>query len=269
MSARAVFNSNKEYHADKEHLSASGAKAILKSPAYFKHQQDQPMKSDALDFGTTVHELLLGLDQLVECDFLDWKSDEAKKERARIRADGKTPMIERDLAEARAVANAIKAHPMAAALLDAKDAICEQSIYWDHWRARPDWYRMSDGRAALLDIKTTALPLHGSQQAIRHALNKEVATFGYHIQAAIHGEGVHQLTGLPADNIIVWASKKPPYHVALTVIDEDALKVGRLLAERAMNTWLACQEMDEWPGIGQESFYIGLPSWAEGMGEES
>jgi hypothetical protein len=50
-----------EYHADRDSLSVSGAKVLLKAPALFKWQQDHPVHKDVFDFGSAAHALVLGV----------------------------------------------------------------------------------------------------------------------------------------------------------------------------------------------------------------
>lgn len=268
MSAVAKEEPNATYHADLDHLSASGAKAILKSPAYFQHQQSKPMKSDAFDFGTTVHELLLGGDQIEVIDFPDFRSKAAQKARDEARAEGKTPMIARHLNEASKVVAALKEHPIVDALATTAGAIKERSIYWDRWKARPDLYFEGPEVVSMWDLKTTRELIPSNLIKAQADLGKELAQYGYHIQAAIHSAGVEALTGKRVTCNIIWVSKQAPHHVLITELDEAALEVGRRLADRAMRTWQACRESGEWPGVSRDVINIGLPRWAEGMGED-
>jgi hypothetical protein len=110
------------YHGHKSSLSVSGAKKLLppSCPAIFKWQRDngQPHKA-VFDFGHAAHAVVLGAGADIKVvDAPDWRTKAAKADADEIRAAGHIPLLAHEWAQVRGMADAIKAHPIASALLE-------------------------------------------------------------------------------------------------------------------------------------------------------
>ena len=150
------------YHADTGSLSSTGARKILACPARFKWERDHPPAptTKAFDFGKLSHKLVLGEGsaiQIVEAD--NWLSKAAKEQRDAARADGAVPVLRSEYDTAKAMREAVMAHPVAGALFTAGSA--ELSGYWQdeptdiRLRFRPDWLTGHINRVTCVDYKTT------------------------------------------------------------------------------------------------------------------
>lgn len=259
------------YHADPVpggSLSASGAKKLLppSCPARYHHDRlfGPPPKS-TFDFGTAAHKLALGAGpQIVIVDAPDWRSSQAREARDSARFEGHVPLLIAEFGEVQAMADALRRHPVASALLDPGRGKPEQSLFWTDdetgiWcRARLDWlpHRDSGRRLIITDYKTAAA-------ADPASIRKAVANFGYHMQAAWYIDGIHALGIDPEPAFVfIFQEKVPPYLVTVVQLDDDAVAVGYARNMLAREIWRDCTQAGEWPGYSRDIELISLPSWA-------
>ena len=136
-----------EYHADRESLSVSGAKDLLRAPALYQWRLDHAEEHDYFDFGSAAHAYLLGAGRPVESvDAADWRSAAARAERDRIRDEGSIPVLLQEWVRIQDMADAISHHRMASSLLD--DGRPERNQRWRpgrlHQQVRPRRQRTLD-----------------------------------------------------------------------------------------------------------------------------
>ncbi len=261
------------YHADpvpEGSLSQSGAKTLLKEggPALFAWQRANPKpRTKAMELGTAAHKLVLGAGQeLHEVKENDWTTNRAKKARDDARAEGKLPLLTKDLDVAKAMAAALREHEWAQRLLT-QPGRPEMSAFWQDpdykvWR-RLRWDFMPEpdpGRRPVIpDYKTAA-------SAGPKAFAKALADFGYHHQGDWYPAGYAAMFGDRIGDYPVMAfivqEKEPPYRVAVYQLHQDALKFGRKRNEKAMRIYRECTENDDWPGYEPGPQVLDLPYWA-------
>jgi hypothetical protein len=257
------------YHGDpvpEGSLSSSGARRLLppSCPALFKHERDHGSKAKrTFDVGHAAHKLVLGVGpDLVVVDAPDWRTKAAQQQRDEAYASGAVPVLAREFAEVRAMAEALKRHDLARALLDPTRGSGEQSAFWvddetDVWRrARFDWLPDATGHLIVPDYKTAAC---SSPAAFRRA----AASFGYHQQASWYLDAVRAL-GLAetASFIFIVQEKSAPYLVSIIELDSQAMKLGAEENRRAIDIFARCMRSDTWPGYHEGVALIGLPPWA-------
>ncbi|MER7278348.1 PD-(D/E)XK nuclease-like domain-containing protein [Dactylosporangium sp. NPDC000244] len=249
-------------------LSASGAKLLLppSCPALFRYAADNPPKTKRVfDLGHAAHKLVLGVGaELVAVDADNWLTKKAKEAAAEARAEGKIPLLAREVAQVKAMAAAIRRNPLASKLLDPAHGKPEQSIFWHDrqagiWRrARLDWLpEPGRGRFVIPDYKT-------AQSANPADFAKAVHTYRYHLQDRWYRDAA-QAVDLADDPLFVFIvqMKEPPYLVTTVQLDAETQRVGRELAEQAMATFRDCSEVGYWPGFADDDIpEISLPSWA-------
>ena len=110
-----------QYHADPlRHLggslSSTTAKRLLapSCPALARYKADHPEHKDAYDLGSATHALTLGTGcPIVEVDASTWGGKAAKEAREQARAVGAVALLSKELATARAMADAVRADPRA------------------------------------------------------------------------------------------------------------------------------------------------------------
>ena len=260
-----------EYHADPVpggSLSSSGARKLLppSCPALFRHELDNPATpTRALDLGTAAHRMVLGLGgSFVVVDADSYRTKAAQQARDEARAAGAAPLLNHEYEQVMAMADAIRAHPVAGALLCRGDVAPEQSLFWRDeefgiWRrARLDairWPRSPGGRILITDYKTTTC-------ADPRQFARSAASYGYHQQDDWYRDGVTALLDADPAFLFVAQEKTPPYLVTVCELDDDAIKAGRERNRRAMEVYAECKATGDWPPYSNDIEVISLPAWS-------
>jgi PDDEXK-like domain of unknown function (DUF3799) len=260
------------YHADPVpggSLSVSGAKKLLppSCPAAFRYEQDHPKPpSDAMDLGTVAHKMVLGSGpEIVVVDAANWMTKAAKEQREAARQASKVALLAGDYARAQAMANAVRSHPIAGALLHPDAGTPEQSLFWQDratgimLRARADFLPSAGsygGRFIITDLKTCASAEPGA--AIRSVMN-----FRYFMQAPWYADGAAAL-GLHPDPsfLFVFVESAPPHLITVIQLDDEAMQAGRNLNRQAIERYRDCTEAGVWPGYSDDIELVSLPPWA-------
>lgn len=267
---------NDAYHADPVpdgSLSVSGAKKLLPPwcPAIYRWERDHPVHKDVYDFGSAAHKLVLDDPdaQVIVVNAPDWRTKAAREQRDAARAVGNIPILAGDAYHVQAMAEQIRAHPVAAALLSGPGR-AEQSAFWPDartgiWRrARFDWLPdAGDGRLLLVDYKTAA-------SANPYKFAKAVADYGYHMQADWYLQCATALDlGPDPAFLFIVQEKAAPYVVSVVQLDEDALRIGAELNARALDVYAECVYADVWPGYSTGIDVVSLPGYYQHQHEET
>lgn len=267
--------SNEAYHADKTSLSSSGARKLLppSCPAKFRYEQDHPQPATkTFDYGNAAHKEVLGNGpDLVVVDADLWNTDAIRDEIAAIRAAGGIPLKQHEMDMVKAMADAIRRHPLAAALLDPAYGAPEQSGFWIdeptgiRRRVRFDWLpSQQDGRLIIPDYKTAA-------DASDRVMEKEIEKYGYNCQAAWYEEAAQalELGGKDTEMLLIAQEKKPPYLVNVIGIEAFSREIGRAKNRVAIEKFAECTASGHWPGYADdEPNYLALPGYAENRDKE-
>ncbi|MEV0660164.1 PD-(D/E)XK nuclease-like domain-containing protein [Actinomadura luteofluorescens] len=260
------------YHADPVpggSLSSSEARRLLppSCPALFRHYKDNPQArttTKALDFGSAAHAVVLEGDEspIVAVNAENYRTKAAQQQRDAARAAGKYPLLPDELETVREMAAALKAHPLAAKLLEHGRA--ERSLFWAdpetgvRRRARLDWHReRRGGRVIVPDYKTAV-------SAEPRAFGRAVREHGYHVQAPWYLDGLQalDLAGPDAAFVFIVQEKTAPYVVTVAELDADALALGQALVRRSIEIYQQCTETGIWPGYSGDIVHVSLPPWA-------
>lgn len=271
LDAQGVFDISFEaYHA---HPALSKSKMVQllppSCPAQFRYDQDHPQPpKQVFDFGHAAHRLLLGAgENLAVIDADSWRDPGAGRDRDFARGDGYIPLLTKDFEKAKAMAQAVRRHPLAGRLFI--DGRPEQSLFWIdpesgvQMRARLDW--LSDPRESRLvvaDFKTI-------RDVGLDTIERSIYDYAYHMQDVQYRDGVMALELGDEDTVMVFvfASKQPPFLVRCVQLELMALKLGRARIRRAVATYLECTRTGHWPGY-DETAYAALPPWGEKRDEE-
>jgi hypothetical protein len=249
----------REYHADRDSLSVSGAKVLLKAPALFRHQQENPEHKDVFDFGSAAHALVLGagMDSIYVTPLEEFRTKEAKAEKAAAQSEGLAVVTPADWLVICDMADALSQHRLAMQLLsDGKPEVSAYALDEPTGvlrRGRFDWL----GSTILTDYKTAA-------SAEPSAFAGSAAKFGYHMQAAWYLDLAADL-GHPAEAFaFIVQEKAAPYLVSVVVLDDAAVNRGRELNRQALEIFRDCHDSNLWPGYVTDSEYavVDLPRWA-------
>jgi len=245
---------NADYHKDPALGSTSLKTLATKTPAHYQHDLTHAKYSDAFDFGTAVHSLILEGDEsgVGVWNFPNWTTKAAREGREESRAAGKIPLLEKDWQQVEAIRDAVMAHPLAKAAFTGHKP--EQSVFWDEdglmLKCRPDAWQPG----ALIDLKT-------ARSADPNEFGKTAHEFGYHQSAAHYIDGVKAATGEELPFHFVLVEKTAPYLVSVVELDIEAINIGRHLNDRAKRIYRECIESNTWPGYPNAEL-ISLPMWA-------
>lgn len=266
------------YHGqptDGPSISSSGLRTIwTQSPAHFwatsslNPNRIPQADNEAFNVGRLAHKLLIEGREGLEKDFAirpsewsDWRTKPAREWREQQILAGKTVVTEDDLAAVTGMAESLGRHPLVkAGILDGR---VERSLIWKDaetgvWlKARPDVIPNASGIVA--DLKTTV-----SVQT--DALEKSLASYGYHVQAALVGMGLKATLGVQMEDFaLVWVEKTAPWCVRVTSLTGADIERGAMQVRAALRTFADCLASGRWPGPGgdrQDAEYLALPTWA-------
>lgn len=243
-----------EYHADRDSLSVTGAKVLIKSPAKFRWQQNNPVHKDAFDFGHAAHAKVLGVGAEIVAIDVDSKRGKAWTEPAEAaRADGRIPLLRKEADAVDAMSEAVlagKARP----LFEGEGAN-EQTIRWDEedvqCRARLD--RLTPH--GIVDLKTTI-------DASPSGFGRSAANYRYDLQHATYVRGIEATTNERLPFIFVAVEKTEPYPVALYVLPPDAIDRGDRSRIDALDIYRRCRDTNQWPDYPTDITELTWPRWA-------
>jgi hypothetical protein len=261
-----------EYHADpcpEPSLSASIAQVLLaQSPAHARtqHPRLNPLfvrEDEArFDLGTAVHAFLLeGATRFTVVAATDWRTKAAQEQRARIRAEGKIPLlaeqagrVEEMAAAARDQLSFYSPRPFAAG--DPEVTLVWQEPNGIRCRARLDW--LTPDRRWIWDYKSTEGSAHPEAWT-----RGPLFSLGYDVQAAFYRRGVQVLTGIEPDFGFVVQETYAPYALSVIGLGPDVLVLGEKKRLRAVELWGKCLESGTWPGYPAQVCTAELPPWVE------
>jgi len=246
------------YHADPA-LSASGAKTLLHSPARFAWEREHGTKaSDAMDFGTLVHALVLRSHdrRIVVSPFASMRTKEAQTFAAECAAEGSILVSSKDVRRAIAVAKAVHAHPLAGAILS--EGRPEVTLRWDDketgvpCRGRIDWLRKN----AIVDVKTVGR--YGGCEL--DPFGRQAASLDYPMSAANYVAGVAALTGETLPFITIAVEVDAPHFITVSQYDEADLLAGHERMREAIAEYARRTESGQWVDPPQIET-VPVPQW--------
>ena len=250
-------------------LNKSGIEKLLDCPLAYKLgliQKEEP--TPAMLFGTLVHSMILEpetVDSLYHVMQASATTKAGKAERAQAIEEGKTIVSAADFAKAKAMQARVQAHPAASWLLGLPGH-SEVSMFWEmqtedgrirQCKARADRIAKVGEGEVIIDLKTTSGPVSPAE------LEKTVARFGYHRQAAWYCDGYERIAGKPCLGFyFIFISTTQPYLVTAGKMNDEAQAIGWgdcLKAEKILHE---CEASGKWPGYADQLIEFDLPAWA-------
>lgn len=245
------------YHADpapQPSLSNSIAKILLDaSPAKAWHshprlnQDFRRVEEDKFDIGTAAHSILLeGMDNIVDCEFGDWRKDAAKDMRNAARSQGKTPLLSSQASRVRAMVKAalkfIESSDIASDWQDSDaelTGLAEEDGIW--LRMRSDIFSVD--RSMIVDYKSTT-------DVSPEAFSRQIVRMRYHQQDAFYRRVAQLLTGRDPKFVFLAQSTESPYECSLHACDPALREIANAEVERAVAIWRECITKNKWPSYG-------------------
>lgn len=265
------------YHADRNTVSSSALRKILRSPALFEHDVLSEMantETKAMAFGRIVHEALLKGDEFLAryvvepslewwtAEYGHYNSKAHREAKAAWRLEqataGRLLVTEEQKTRLRCMLESVVEHPDAMALL--KGARAEVSGYYVDpqtgiaCRIRPD--ALNDEIDAFVDFKTTT-------DCSIEAFAKTIQNYRYDFQLGMYSEGIREITGrAPKYSVIIAVESEAPYETAVYTADQAMMEVGVEDYHRALAELRLCIDAERFPRRVRAMQDIGLPFWA-------
>ena len=242
---------NKDYHADREYVSSSGLKLILKDPEafynqYVKGEAPEDENLTAFDFGSYVHALVLE-PETIEDEFIFYsgtkrgKAWEAFQEKHK---DSNKIIITKSQNK---VAQAMMAAYKEGSITIGKQGHNTELPYEYFFssgvaessaatilddvpvKARFDYHKSNGDISMIIDVKTTS-QAHLDRETIQDICER----YSYDLSAALYVDIAEKITGKPQEFYFFFMSKKPPYRVKLFKASKQMIARGREKYKKAL-----------------------------------
>lgn len=240
--------SNEEYHAERDHVSSSGLKLMLKDPKSFYEQYVLGIRQEAtqaMDFGTYIHALILE-PETVDEKFVIWEGATRRgKEYDEFVENNKYKIIisrsQADQAE-----TFLKTYEDSTIVIGKhgyeeavpipsffEDGFAEESMFAEldgvKVKARFDYRKEFEDFGSINDVKTTSYAVNGVEDAV-----KICGFYDYDLSAALYVDIAEKVTGKKHDFYFLFCSKKDG-QFSLFRASEDFLNVGRKKYKEAIS----------------------------------
>lgn len=270
--------SNAEYR-QREGLSSSDIKRMMKSMATWKYYKDNPQEDQdtpALKFGRAYHKICLEPydfeNEFAIVPKIDKRSKEGKELYAKFLAEnGNKELIDEEmyqkLTEMRDV---LYKTPLVKELIVGEH---EKSFFWVDKQTgipckfRADSFGKFKGQGIIVDLKTVA-------DAETTAFMRSAMKFNYDVQAAHYLEGMRVATGEDYKFVFIAQEKEKPYLVNILEADEYFIKNGQEVRQTMIETYKKCIELDEYPaflGFKEDKIFfnsLSCPAWVRNAIDE-
>lgn len=222
----------------------------------------------AADRGSAAHALLFGGKAIEPILADDFRSAAAREARDQARAQGRIPMLQRDIEGLSLMIN--PARDRFAGLHDGA-YLCEQSAVWRSGETDAGWRRarmdtLSASRTLIVDYKTT----EGAVDAL--SCERRIADMGLQIQAAAYIEAVERLHPELLGRvrfIFQWQEQKPPYALSPPIeMSEAFVSLGRAQWQAACRLWDLALKHGSFPGYSPRPYLACPPPWELSRWEE-
>ncbi|MCJ1709281.1 PD-(D/E)XK nuclease-like domain-containing protein [Microbacterium sp. VKM Ac-2923] len=232
------------YHAHPA-LSSTQLKWLLDSAARYRYNKDHPQPfKKALDVGSATHVLVLGVGWgVVELDYPDFRTKAAQAARDEAYAANEIPMLSKDMAIVRGMAEAVLSDPDAREVLEgssrevsvvARDAAAGLDL-----RCRFDVFQ--DDLSLVGDLKTSA------NRATKAGFSKAVADFKYDVSHEHYLDTLQLVAGERPEKRYIVVEKEAPYFTAVFKLSDDEIQMGRKEARYARAVLMSSLESGIWP----------------------
>lgn len=243
----------------------SRLKHIERSGLHYHHacQGDGP-DTDARKAGRAAHALTLGQEVAIWKGLTasgstrprtgnDWKVFKASNH-------GREIVNEKELAKAQAIADAVKRHPRAAAMLYHPDTKHELEVAWTYRNGRRCVSHFDAYRPGVMVADLKCLKDGNPTSVQRSAIWSY-----YHVQLATYVEAAESLGHPTPKPYLIVVENIEPHPVTVMPLAPDALEAGRALLATWFSKLAACEAANSWPAYAQDDVELTLPPSAGGI----
>ena len=245
----------KQYR-DLEGLNSHYLMDLLRSPVHARFNKEHDEDTDALAFGRAFHTAVLEPGELLmryaAKPDVDARTKAGKAAIAALPQD-KEWLSVGDMARIQGMAAAIRRHKAARELLAGCYAV-EQSYTWEMSGLKCKCRVDGIGKGYVVDLKST-------HDASKHAFERDIAKYKYHIQGAHYMEGALANQCQVQEFILIAVEKEPPFGVAVYRLDEGYLDAARDQIATAFQLHRQCTKANEWPSYPEQVQDVLCPAW--------
>lgn len=275
---------DEEYFAI-EAASNSGLKMLRRSPAHYKHRQDNPKEpTPSMQAGTSLHCAILEPDSFLDRHAIIPENAPRKPTAPQIKAfeegratdkaetsvrywnqwnamnEGKIIVDKDTAAEYLDIGNLIRNHQELAPFFDKGKA--EQVIIANDpetgvlCKCKPDYLTCIKGYNICIELKST-------DDARPSAFQRTAYNYGYFQAAAFYQDMMEWIICRPDLYLIVAFEREAPYGVKVYEVPPHALLRGRDQYRAALNLYHQCLTTDTWPQYPTDIDVLEFPAWAK------
>ena len=251
--------SNKEYR-EREGISSTELKKIMKSPMHYRHWKDNPEESDTLPLllGRASHKYVLETydfyNEFAVAPFCDRRTKEGKAQWLLFcdQNEGKDIITQEQFEQIDAMRTSAYATPFVSKLLSGEKELSFWGVDEETGlkiKCRPDCITEWNGNHILIDYKTAS-------DVENMKFYKDSIKFGYDLQLAMYRDILKQNTGLDYEVVIIAQEKTAPYVTNVFQLSENYLENGRKLYKEKLKVYKECAETDNWYGYMKDGISI-------------
>ncbi len=261
---------------DIERVRFSTLREMSKSAAHYLHacqRRYEPTGEASQKLGSGTHALLFGTPAVAVFGpgtFTPPGEKKAKEYKGvksgaywdafQLEHEGEVILSPAEYEESKAMADAIRSHPIAGPLLFKRGTLHEYEVLWSYcgrkMASHLDAYRyvMTEGRGpgTLIDVKTSrdGNPARFGWSALR---------YHYYAQLACYSEAMESLGHPTPDPYIVLVENERPYVVSVLRVVPRAIEFGRRQLRGWMEQLLRCEAANAWGGYSECIEELDLP----------
>jgi hypothetical protein len=191
---------------------------------------------------------------LIEAD--DWRTKAAKEMRDAAYAEGKTPLLYKQIGGIRAMVKAARSFVENSEIAGVfGNGNAEVTITWDEdgmqCKARPDY--LSD--KFHISLKTTSASADPAS-----FVRRQLGPSGYDFGLEFYKRGLIK-NGVHVQNRILVIEQQPPYGCCLIALDRSKIEMCGQMVDQAIKLWRECQKTGFYRGYSTETYFAEAKPW--------
>lgn len=241
------------YHERSDRMNHSLLKHIKKSPKHFLYEltKEKEQEKDHFRFGRAAHLAILEPEEfrnrfLVMPNFGPLQSKTNREEKIKWLSEQDKDSVVLTEEEMSKLTEMIREISKTTGDL-LKNGRAEKTILFTDpdtmikCKCRPDLITKYEHGPLLIDFKTTRDITPG-------IFANDIVNYSYANQMSFYADAVSSLIGEKVDCAIVAVEKEPPFDVAVYILNEDDIEMGRQWNKWALMTYKTCFTSGKWPG---------------------
>lgn len=260
---KGLIMSNKEYR-EKEGISSSDLKKIVKSPAHYRYWKDHPEDNDtpALVMGRACHKYMLEKDdfftEFAIAPNVDRRTKEGKAQWLLFQTENadKDIITAEEFEKIKEMHKALYSTEFVADLLSGEKELSFFTVDDDTLlplKCRPDCLSVVKGTNILIDYKTCT-------DAENMRFYRDSVKLNYDLQLAYYIDILKKVTGEDFLVVILAQEKSAPYAVNVFELSEQYLESGRGVYREMLKVYAECEKSGNWYGYMKNGIStLGMP----------